>query len=82
LPDPILVSAGFCVTDVDPDLAATLDLARHRDSGGLDLAVRDPAVLERLDPVVAELDLGLAAGDAGAPAPVDAAVLRLLGQEH
>ena len=42
------VSAGFCRDrlvgeDVDPDLAAALDLARHRDTGGLDLAVRDPA---------------------------------------
>src|SRR5947207_2239798 len=30
--------------DVDPDLAAALDLARHRDTRRLDLAVRDPAV--------------------------------------
>src|SRR5215467_666067 len=32
--------------DVDPDLAATLDLARHRNPGRLDLAVRDPAGIE------------------------------------
>src|SRR5262249_24300756 len=32
--------------DVDPDLAAALDLARHRDPGRLDLAVRDPAGVE------------------------------------
>src|SRR5829696_2214093 len=43
--------------DVDPDLAAALDLARHRDSGSLDLAVCDPARLQRLDPEVAELGL-------------------------
>src|SRR3954468_6802741 len=30
--------------DVEPDLAAALDLARHRDTGSLDLAVREPAV--------------------------------------
>src|SRR5437868_12071034 len=30
--------------DVDPDLAAALDLARHRDPGGLDLAVGYPTV--------------------------------------
>src|SRR5256885_533872 len=41
--------------DVDPDLAAALDLARHRDTGGLDLAVRDPAAVRRLEPVLAEL---------------------------
>src|SRR5579885_1959787 len=41
--------------DVDPDLAAALDLARHRDAGRLDLTVRDPTVLERLDPVLAEV---------------------------
>src|SRR5690348_4522594 len=29
--------------DVDPDLAAALDLARHGDTSRLDLAVRDPA---------------------------------------
>src|SRR5262249_54491138 len=34
--------------DVDPDLAAALDLARHRDTCGLDLAVRDPPPLQRL----------------------------------
>src|SRR5581483_4734283 len=63
--------------DVDPDLAAALDLARHRDPGRLDLAVRDPAGVERLEPVVAVLHGRLAAGIAGAPAPVDLAVLRL-----
>ena len=48
------VSAGFFVKrlvreDVDPDLAAALDLARHRDTSRLDLAVRDPAALDRLE---------------------------------
>ena len=42
--------------DVDPDLAAALDLARHRDPGRLDLAVGQPAGVERLQPVVAEGD--------------------------
>ena len=41
--------------DVDPDLAATLDLARHRDTSGLDLAVGEPAGLEGLEAVLAEL---------------------------
>src|SRR5207253_9297225 len=41
--------------DVDPDLAAALDLARHRDTSRLDLPVRDPAAVDRLEAVVAEL---------------------------
>src|SRR3954464_5600250 len=40
--------------DVDPDLAAALDLARHRDTGSLDLAVGDPAPVDRLKAVAAE----------------------------
>src|SRR5439155_7824462 len=51
---------------VDPHLAATLDLARHRDTGGLDLAVAEPTALERLEPVLAELHLHLASRDARA----------------
>src|SRR5205823_9881472 len=56
--------------DVDPDLAAALDLARHRDTRGLDLAVGDPTRLEGLDPVLAELHARAALGEAGAPAAV------------
>src|SRR3954447_20765739 len=41
--------------DVDPDLASALDLARHCDTSRLDLAIRDPAAVERLQAVVAEL---------------------------
>src|ERR671931_465991 len=44
--------------DVDPDLPAAADLARHRDSRGLDLAVGDPARVERLEAVLAELHSG------------------------
>ena len=63
------VSAGFCGDglvreDVDPDLAATLDVAGHGDTGGLDLAGGDPPGLEGLDAVVAEGDLGAALGRA------------------
>ena len=50
--------------DADPHLAAALDVAGHRDSGGLDLAGGDPPGLERLDPEVAEVDGGAALGDA------------------
>ncbi len=65
--------------EVDPDLAAAADLARHRDTGRLDLTVRDPAVLERLDPVVAELHRGLALRDAVATAAMVLSVLGSLG---
>src|SRR5581483_1259292 len=68
--------------DVDPDLAAALDLAGHRDAGRLDLAVRDPAVLERLDPVLAEVH-GRLAGRLAAPvAAVVLPELRLLRKQH
>src|SRR5215469_15679218 len=68
--------------DVDPDLAAALDLARHRDPGRLDLAVRDPAVLERLDPVVAELDRVLPLGLATAAAAMHLPVLGTPREQH
>src|SRR5690606_17332335 len=42
--------------DTDPDLPATADVTRHRDTGRLDLAVRDPPRLGRLEPVVPEGD--------------------------
>src|SRR6185369_10435618 len=41
-----------------PDLAAAGDEARHRDARRLDLAVGQPAGLERLEPVVAERHVG------------------------
>src|SRR5215470_5299427 len=68
--------------DVDPDLPAALDLAGHRDSGGLDLPVGHPAVLERLDAVLAELDRGLTLGLAGAAAAVVLPELRSSGEQH
>src|SRR5215211_1821834 len=68
--------------DVDPDLAAALDLAGHRDSGSLDLAVRHPGVFHRLDPVVAELHPGLPLRQATAPAALVLAELGLLREQH
>src|SRR3954451_23481026 len=62
--------------EVDPDLAAALDLARHRDTSRLDLPVGDPAVLHRLDAVVAELHLVLTTRGAGAAAAMLLAELR------
>jgi hypothetical protein len=68
--------------DVDPDLAAALDLARHRDTGGLDLAVGEPAGLERLQPVLAELDALLRAREARAAPAVLLAELDSLRRQH
>src|SRR5213083_1770210 len=68
--------------DVDPDLAATADLARHRDSGGLDLAVGDPPRLERLQPEVSRLHGRLALGLAGASATLVLAELGPLRKQH
>src|SRR6476661_943428 len=68
--------------DVDPDLAAALDLARHRDPGGLDLPVGDPTVLERLDPEIAEVDGRLALRLAATAAAMHLAELGLLRHQH
>src|SRR5437868_3570217 len=68
--------------DVDPDLAAALDLARHGDTSRLDLPVRDPAPLGRLQAVVAELHGRLALRLAGTAAAMDLAELRLLRHQH
>src|ERR1700693_511146 len=68
--------------DVDPDLAAALDLARHGDTSGLDLPVRDPAALERFQPEVAVLDRELALGRATPAAAVVLAELGSAGEQH
>src|SRR4051794_18401678 len=51
-----LLGDGLVREDVDPDLAAALDVTGHGDTGGLDLACGDPARLEGLDPELAEGD--------------------------
>src|SRR6476620_8833545 len=73
---------GLVRADVAPDLAAALDLAGHRDTGGLDLPVGDPALLHRLQPVLAELHAGAALGQAGAASAMRLAVLGSLWQQH
>src|SRR5690606_35987971 len=68
--------------DVDPDLAAALDVTGHRDTSRLDLAVGDVGALEGLDPVVTEIDRGAALGHAAARGLVLLAVLGPPGDEH
>src|SRR3954468_11879113 len=68
--------------DVDPDLAAALDLAGHRDTSSLDLAVRDPATVDRLQAVVAELHRRLAFRVTATATAMHLAELRLLRHQH
>src|SRR6185437_14318648 len=68
--------------DVDPHLSATLHVARHRNTSGLDLAVRDVGGLEGLDAVVAERDLGATLGSAGTTRVVLLAVLDSTRNQH
>src|SRR4029453_2621042 len=73
-----LLGDGLVREDVDPDLAAALDVAGHGDSGGFDLAGRDPPRLEGLDAVLAEVDPRAAAGVARHAPAVLLPVLDLL----
>src|ERR1700752_4755665 len=77
-----LLGEGLVREDVDPHLAAALDLAGHRDTGGLDLAGRQPARLDGLETVLTEVDRLLAAREA-MPAPaMDLAELDALRRKH
>src|SRR5689334_7875669 len=77
-----LLGDGLVGEDVDPDLAATLDVAGHGDSGGLDLAVRDPSRFEGLDAEVAEVHARATLGEPGHPATLGLAVANLAGHQH
>src|SRR3954470_161862 len=68
--------------DVDPDLAAALDVAGHRDTSRLDLAVGDPAGIERLEAVVAEMDLLLSLRVAATAPALLLAELGLARHQH
>src|SRR5690606_21834394 len=52
--------------DVDPDLAATLDVAGHRDTRGLDLPVGHIRRLQSLDAELTERHRGAALGETAA----------------
>src|SRR5690606_22600673 len=68
--------------DVDPHLAATLDVASHCDTRRLDLAVGDVRRLQSLDTEVAERDLRATLRRAGARRVVLLAVLDPAGDQH
>src|SRR6202011_3228837 len=68
--------------DVDPHLAATLDVPVDGDTSGLDLTVGDVGVLQRLDAVVAEAHRRAAAGNPALARVVLLAVLDSAGNQH
>src|SRR5690606_10149306 len=68
--------------DVDPDLAAPLDVAGHRDTRGLDLPVGHVRALDGLDAVLTERHPGAALGQALALRVVLLAVLDLARDPH
>jgi len=66
----------------DPDLPASLHATGQCDTGRLDLAARDAPGLERLQGVLAEVDVGAAVRGAAHPALHLLAILRALGHQH
>src|SRR5215467_3580936 len=68
--------------DADEDLPAALDTAGEGDAGRLDLAVGDPARLERLEPKIAEGQTRSALGLAPHAAALGLAILDALGHQH
>src|SRR5262249_42461567 len=77
-----LLGVGLVREDVDPHLAATLDLAGHRDTSGLDLAIGQPAGLGGLQAVIAEVDRLLATGEPVPATAMHLAELAALGGTH
>src|SRR5687768_11883932 len=77
-----LLGEGPVGIDVDPDLAATLDVTRHGDTSGLDLTVGHVVTLHRLDAEVAEGELGSTLGHAAALGVVLLAVLDPSWHQH
>src|SRR5713101_3526092 len=66
----------------EPDLAATLDETRHRDTAGLDLTVGNVTALHHLQAVVAEREIGAAPRLAAHAAALLLAKLDLLWHQH
>src|SRR5271168_3974885 len=66
----------------EPNLAAALDEARHRDTAGFDLTVGDVAALHDLETVVAEREIGAAPRFAAHATALLLAKLDLLWHQH
>src|SRR5690606_1566611 len=63
----------------DPDLAAALDVTRHRTPAGLDLPCRQAAAIERLQSVFTERDVAAAMRETAVAALHLLAIFRSLG---
>src|SRR5438445_9875326 len=77
-----LLGDGLVREDVDPDLAAALDVTGHGDTGSFDLASGDPSRLEGLDAVLAEGDHRATLGFAAHATAVVLAVGDLSRHQH
>src|SRR5665213_3600680 len=77
-----LLGDGLVREQAKPDLAATLDKARHRDTAGLDLAIGDVTALHHLQAIVAEREIGAAPRLATHAAALLLAKLDLLWHQH
>jgi len=75
------VSCGF-LEHAHPHLAAARDEPRHRDARRFDLAIGQPARLERFQTEVAERHVGSAPRFAGHAAALLFAVLHFLRHQH
>src|SRR5690606_36270186 len=77
-----LLGEGAVRVDVDPDLAATLDVTGHGDTSRLNLAVRHVRRGQRLDDVLAERNLRATLRHTGALGVVLLALLDPTGDQH
>ena len=77
-----LLGDGLIGEDRDVDTTATLHVAGHGDTSGLDLTVGDPMGLESLDTKLAEMQLGITLGLALHGATLHLAVKNTLRGKH
>src|SRR5207245_4893456 len=77
-----LLGDRFVREQPDPDFPAALDRTGHRHASRFDLAIRNPAALHRLQPVVAERQCRAAPRFAGHPPALLLAVLYFLRHQH
>ena len=77
-----LLGDGLIGEDRDVDTTATLHVAGHGNTSGLDLTVGDPMGLESLDTKLAEMQLGITLGLALHGATLHLAVKNTLRGKH
>ena len=77
-----LLRDGLVGEDVDPHLPTTLDVTGHRDTSRFDLAVREPARLERLNAELTERQARPTLGHPGLPTSLHLPVTSLARHQH